>query len=110
MSKEFRPAFEMPKTYEQALAVLEQWGQPTTFTFGHERAARIAKIMAYVRGVWIDEQVRKNDDIAALVNALTATAQTFGQTQQLRERIADVIVPHLKELADLRYQMEGLQK
>jgi hypothetical protein len=35
--------------------------------------------------------------IADIVNELTTVAKEFHNTQQLRERIARVVVPHLKQ-------------
>lgn len=88
----------MPRTYEQALAVLAKWGEGTTYTFGHERAKRIHDIMAYAQGTFVDEAIAKDHQIAALVNELRDISVKYHDAQQLRERIADVIVPHLKQL------------
>lgn len=38
----------------------------------------------------------KHHEIAKLVNELTKVAKQYGQTQQLRERIANVVVPTLQ--------------
>lgn len=46
----------------------------------------------------------KDHEIAQLVNDLTQVAREFGATQQLRERIAAVIVPVLKKVPDGRRQ------
>lgn len=115
--KEFRPAWSMPMNYEQALAVLEYWGATDSYTFSTQRARRCAEIMAYTRGVWVDEQVRDDRTIADKVNELTKVAVQYGGAQQLRMRVADVIVPHLVELKELRAElkelrarMEGLEK
>jgi hypothetical protein len=43
----------------------------------------------------VNEQL-KDHQIAQTVNALTAIARDYGQTQQLRDRIANIIVPILK--------------
>jgi len=38
----------------------------------------------------------KDHEIAKLVNEITSTAMLFHDTQQLRSRIADVVLRHLK--------------
>lgn len=38
----FDPAFDMPETAAQAVAVLVSWGSPHCMTFSHERAAQCA--------------------------------------------------------------------
>lgn len=44
----------------------------------------------------------KDHEIAKIVSELTKIAVEYGHTQQLRERIASLIVPHLKELQALK--------
>lgn len=46
----------------------------------------------------------KDGDIAKLVNELTAIAKEYGQTQQLRDRIANRLVPTLKRMQKLEEQ------
>jgi hypothetical protein len=43
--KTFQPAFDMPTTAEEALAVLEKWSKPSTMTFSSERAKRVYEIL-----------------------------------------------------------------
>jgi hypothetical protein len=42
---EFDPAFEMPTTVQEALAVLKEWGKPSVMTFSSDRARVIYKIL-----------------------------------------------------------------
>lgn len=53
---EFRPAFDIPKTVEQAIAMLETWGQVSTMTFDPRRAAAAAQILKYAL---IDKEVKE---------------------------------------------------
>lgn len=46
MAEKFNPAFDMPGTPEQAIAVLREWGKPSVMTFRHERAAQCARLLA----------------------------------------------------------------
>lgn len=46
----------------------------------------------------------KDHEIRELVNQLRDTAVQFHATQQLRERIAYLVVPHLKRLQQLEQQ------
>lgn len=39
--KPWNPAFDMPFTRDQALAVIEAWGKPSCMTFSAARAARV---------------------------------------------------------------------
>jgi len=52
----------------------------------------------------------KDHEIAALVNELRDVAVTYGQTQQLRERIAHIIVPVLKELSADGERLDWIQR
>lgn len=106
----FEPGWHEPQNYEQALAVVTYWGTSASYTFSARRAKKCADIFAYARGVWVDERITKDHQIAAIVNDLTSIAKKYASSQQLRERIADVIVPHLSELVELRHRMEGLEK
>lgn len=45
----FNAAFDMPATAEQAIAVLERWGEPLTMTFSAERAKQCARLL---RDAW----------------------------------------------------------
>jgi hypothetical protein len=49
----------------------------------------------------------KDNEIAALVNKLRDIAVDFHAAQQLRERIAHEIVPHLKRIAELEKDAAG---
>ena len=49
----------------------------------------------------------KDHEIAKLVNELRDIAQTYGQSQQLRQRIHGVVVSHLKLLQWLEVQQEA---
>lgn len=42
----------------------------------------------------------KDHEIAALINQVRDVAKEFGQTQQLRERLASILVPILKTLPE----------
>lgn len=46
----------------------------------------------------------KDHEIRELVNELRDTAVQFHATQQLRERIAYIVVPHLKRLQEFEQQ------
>lgn len=50
----------------------------------------------------------KDHEIAALVNELRDIAVDFHAAQQLRERIAHVIIPHLKRLQFLERSRHGV--
>lgn len=43
--KKFHPAFDMPNTPAEALAVLQAWGDPLTMTFNPKRSARCAELL-----------------------------------------------------------------
>lgn len=43
--KIFDPAFDMPETAEQAVAVLYAWGSPHCMTFSAERSRRCAELL-----------------------------------------------------------------
>lgn len=45
MSKQFNPAFDMPETVEQAVAVIASWGSPSVMTFSSQRAKRCADLL-----------------------------------------------------------------
>ncbi len=50
----------------------------------------------------------KDDQVAKTVNKVTKVAREFASTQQLRARIADVLVPVLKRTCDYdRGRMDG---
>ena len=49
MRENFQPAFDMPTTPEEALAVLTAWGNETTKTFRHDKARACA---ALLQPVW----------------------------------------------------------
>jgi len=42
----FNAAFDMPATAEQAIAVLERWGDPLVMTFSAARAKQAARLLA----------------------------------------------------------------
>lgn len=44
--KEFRPAFDMPETYLQAVAVIKAWGSPLCMTFSAHRAKRCSDLLS----------------------------------------------------------------
>jgi hypothetical protein len=46
MNKHFEPPFGMPKTRDEALAVLACWADPLTLTFNHLKAKRIHELLA----------------------------------------------------------------
>ncbi len=45
----------------------------------------------------------KDHEIRELVNELTQVARDYGQTQQLRDRIAGIIVHHLKQVPEAEF-------
>jgi hypothetical protein len=94
--KRFNPAFEMPRNADEAMAVLDEWGKETTYTFSAARAKKIADILHYERGVRVDRAL-EDHQIALIVNQLRDTAIDYHSTQQLRDRIAHIIVPYLKK-------------
>ena len=49
----------------------------------------------------------KDHEIARIVNLLTQTARAFAHTQQLRERIANIIVPELKNLEKEQHNVKA---
>jgi hypothetical protein len=49
--KPFQPAFDTPRTADEALAMFEAWGDPSTKTFAHSRAAIGARLIHE----WIQE-------------------------------------------------------
>ncbi len=42
---EFRPAFDYPRTAEEAIEVIEQWGKPSVMTFSSSRAKVCAELL-----------------------------------------------------------------
>ena len=44
--------------------------------------------------------VYQDHEIQEVINELRAVAEKYGQTKQLRERIASIIIPLLKQLHD----------
>jgi hypothetical protein len=49
----------------------------------------------------------KDHEIAQLVNELTQTAREYHDTQQLRERLAQLVVPHLKDSQRLQFLLDN---
>lgn len=96
MAKEFQVNYEMPKNADEALQVLDYWGQGTCFSFSAARAKKIADIIHYERGVSVDTAL-DDHQIALIVNQLRDTAIDYHSTQQLRDRIAHIIVPYLRK-------------
>ncbi len=45
MTNTFDPAFDMPETAAEAVAVLYSWGSPHCMTFSAERAQRCAELL-----------------------------------------------------------------
>lgn len=45
LPKKFEPAFDMPRTAEEAVAVIEAWGDPSCMTFSTARAKRCAELL-----------------------------------------------------------------
>jgi hypothetical protein len=45
-ARQYRPAFDMPTTPEEALAWLTKQGEPGVMTFSREKAARAAQLLA----------------------------------------------------------------
>jgi hypothetical protein len=53
--KKFNPAFDMPMTAEQALEVLERWGDGSVMTYSHTRAKRMAALLHFHFGLLTDD-------------------------------------------------------
>jgi hypothetical protein len=45
--KPFNPAFDMPTTPSEAIAVITKWGDPTCMTFSSARSKRCAELLAF---------------------------------------------------------------
>jgi hypothetical protein len=95
-SDAFSPAFSLPNTVDEALAVLDYFAKPNCYTYSKERAARVRDILYHARGTFVDESL-KDHRIAQIVSDLRDVRVLFAGADQLRERIADIIVPILKD-------------
>jgi hypothetical protein len=95
-AKRFDPIWEMPRNADEAMAVLDYWGEGACFSFSARRAKKIADILHYERDVRVDRAL-EDHQIALIVNQLRDTAIDYHSTQQLRDRIAHIIVPYLKK-------------
>lgn len=70
----FRPAFDMPRTPAQAVAVLDAWGSPLCMTFSADRAKAAAELLRPALEARAPEMTtRLADHLRAVISAHSGT-------------------------------------
>jgi hypothetical protein len=91
-----------PENLDEAMTVLRAWEAGAVIHCTPTRAGAVARIIEAARDVWIGEQIEKDHQIREMVDEIRDTAIDFRDTEQLRDRIAAIVVPHLRELVNFR--------
>ena len=89
----------LPDLYEHTEAPAVQEARPVWQQYRDERvAAELKNLREILKSSAPAEATMKDHEIASLVSAIVKAANDFAGTQQLRDRIAHLVVPALKRV------------
>lgn len=109
MRENFHPAFDMPTTPEEALAVLTAWGNETTKTFRHDKARACAELLAEVTKP-LFQQVSDYIDTKPLQDLLYAYEAALGEDDEnATTQTRTALLEYLKPLIALQRANEHCQ-